>query len=58
MTLPLLDRKARLASLPPGRRRRWSITTHQIGQGPAFHRLACERGLEGIVSSVSTADTN
>ena len=23
---------------------------HQIGQGPAFHRLACERGLEGIVS--------
>src|SRR6202040_605829 len=23
---------------------------HQIGHGPAFHRLACERGLEGIVS--------
>jgi len=23
---------------------------HQIGQGPAFHRLACEHGLEGIVS--------
>jgi hypothetical protein len=23
---------------------------HQIGQGPALHRLACERGLEGIVS--------
>jgi len=23
---------------------------HQIGEGPAFHRLACEHGLEGIVS--------
>jgi bifunctional non-homologous end joining protein LigD len=23
---------------------------HQIGHGPAFHRLACEHGLEGIVS--------
>jgi ATP-dependent DNA ligase len=23
---------------------------HQIGQGPAFHRVACEHGLEGIVS--------
>ncbi len=23
---------------------------HQIGHGPAFHRLACQRGLEGIVS--------
>src|SRR5580700_260614 len=23
---------------------------HQIGRGPAFHRLACEHGLEGIVS--------
>src|SRR6202043_4015674 len=25
-------------------------TDHQIGQGPAFRRLACEHGLEGIVS--------
>jgi ATP-dependent DNA ligase len=23
---------------------------HQIGQGPAFHRLACEHDVEGIVS--------
>jgi bifunctional non-homologous end joining protein LigD len=23
---------------------------HQLGRGPAFHRLACEHGLEGIVS--------
>jgi bifunctional non-homologous end joining protein LigD len=23
---------------------------HQIGQGPAFYRLACEHGVEGIVS--------
>jgi bifunctional non-homologous end joining protein LigD len=26
------------------------ITNHQIGHGPAFHRLACENGVEGIVS--------
>jgi hypothetical protein len=23
---------------------------HQIGHGPAFHKAACEHGLEGIVS--------
>jgi hypothetical protein len=23
---------------------------HQIGHGPEFHRLACQHGLEGIVS--------
>jgi ATP-dependent DNA ligase len=32
------------------RRRVLRYNDHQIGQGPAFHRLACEHGLEGIVS--------
>jgi len=50
MTLPLLDRKARLASLLTGAPSSLVYNDHQIGQGPAFHRLACERGLEGIVS--------
>jgi DNA ligase D-like protein (predicted ligase) len=48
--LPLVDRKARLASLlkdAPGSLR---YNDHQIGQGQEFHRLACQRGLEGIVS--------
>jgi bifunctional non-homologous end joining protein LigD len=48
--LPLVDRKARLASLlqsTPGCLR---YNDHQIGHGPAFHRAACEHGLEGIVS--------
>ena len=26
------------------------FSDHQLGSGPAFHRLACEHGLEGIVS--------
>jgi ATP-dependent DNA ligase len=48
--LPLTVRKARLEALltaaPDGLR----YNDHQIGQGPAFHRLACEHRLEGIVS--------
>src|SRR5947209_3955427 len=50
MALPLTDRKARLASLLNGAPASLQYNDHQIGQGPAFHRLACERGLEGIVS--------
>jgi len=49
-TLPLIDRKARLAMLLTGAPSSLVYNDHQIGQGPAFHRLACERGLEGIVS--------
>ena len=48
--LPLLDRKARLEKLLTGAPPSLVYNDHQIGQGPAFHRLACERGLEGIVS--------
>ena len=48
--LPLVDRKTRLASLLNGAPNSLRYNDHQIGHGPAFHRLACERGLEGIVS--------
>ena len=48
--LPLVDRKTRLASLLHGAPNSLRYNDHQIGRGPAFHRLACERGLEGIVS--------
>ena len=48
--LPLVDRKARLEALLVGAPKSLRYNDHQIGQGPAFHRLACERGLEGIVS--------
>jgi bifunctional non-homologous end joining protein LigD len=49
-SLPLIDRKARLAKLLIGAPSALQYNDHQIGKGPAFHRLACERGLEGIVS--------
>jgi bifunctional non-homologous end joining protein LigD len=50
MALPLVERKARLASLLRGTPGSLQYNDHQIGHGPEFHRLACERGLEGIVS--------
>jgi len=49
-TLPLVNRKARLARLLKGAPDSLQYNDHQIDHGPAFHRLACERGLEGIVS--------
>jgi ATP-dependent DNA ligase len=48
--LPLVDRKARLDAFLVGAPESLRYNDHQIGQGPAFHRLACEHGLEGIVS--------
>jgi ATP-dependent DNA ligase len=48
--LPLVDRKARLASLLSRAPDGLQYNDHQIGQGPAFHRLAREHRLEGIVS--------
>ncbi len=48
--LPLVDRKVRLEALLVGAPESLRYNDHQIGQGPAFHRLACEHGLEGIVS--------
>jgi DNA ligase D-like protein (predicted ligase) len=48
--LPLVARKARLANLLADAPPCLQFTDHQLGRGPAFHRLACEHGLEGIVS--------
>ena len=50
MEMPLVDRKARLEKLLIGAPPSLVYNDHQIGRGPAFHRVACERGLEGIVS--------
>lgn len=50
MALPLVDRKLRLKKLLTGAPNLLRYNDHQIGHGPAFHRLACEHGLEGIVS--------
>src|SRR5437870_1659674 len=50
MAMLLIDRKARLEKLLAGAPSSLVYNDHQIGHGPAFHRLACERGLEGIVS--------
>jgi bifunctional non-homologous end joining protein LigD len=50
MVLPLLERKDRLATLLKGAPDCLRYNDHQMGHGPEFHRLACERGVEGIVS--------
>src|SRR5690242_12713052 len=50
MALPLVDRKTRLAPLLNGASDCLRYNDHQIGHGPAFHRIACEQGVEGIVS--------
>jgi bifunctional non-homologous end joining protein LigD len=47
---PLIERKDRLKVLLTDAPSCLQFADHQIGQGPAFHRLACEHGLEGIVS--------
>jgi len=48
--LSLVERKIRLASLLKGAPDSLRYNDHQIGHGPEFHRLACEHGVEGIVS--------
>ena len=49
-SLPLIERKDRLRDLLADAPSCLQFADHQIGRGPAFHRLACEHGLEGIVS--------
>lgn len=49
-SLPLVDRKARLEALLVGAPVALRYSDHQIGHGPAFHKVACQHGLEGIVS--------
>jgi len=48
--LPLIERKDRLKALLADAPSCLQFADHQIGRGPAFHRLACEHGVEGIVS--------
>src|SRR5690349_21065458 len=48
--LPVVDRKTRLASLLDDALNSLRYNDHQIGHGPAFHPLAYENGVEGIVS--------
>jgi len=50
MALRLVERKIRLASLLNDAPDSLRYNDHQIGHGPEFHRIACEHGLEGIVS--------
>ena len=53
--LPLIERKAQLAEFLSDAPSSLQNSDHQQGQGPAFHKLACERGLEGIVSKRADA---
>jgi ATP-dependent DNA ligase len=48
--LPLVDRKIRLKAFLVGAPDNVRYSDHQIGHGPDFHRIACQHGLEGIVS--------
>jgi bifunctional non-homologous end joining protein LigD len=55
--LPLRERKAMLAKVLGQRGRKGPVflSDHVEGDGPAFLRAACERGLEGIVSKKADA---
>jgi DNA ligase D-like protein (predicted ligase) len=48
--VPVLYRKERLAALLSDAPASLQYNNHHLGQGAAVHKLACERGLEGIVS--------
>jgi DNA ligase D-like protein (predicted ligase) len=48
--LPLIDRKTRLEAFLVGAPDDIRYSDHQSDHGPAFYKLACEHGLEGIVS--------
>lgn len=48
--LPLIERKANLEKLLAGVSGPIRYSDHQIDHGPAFYKVACEHGLEGIVS--------
>jgi DNA ligase D-like protein (predicted ligase) len=49
-SLPLVDRKTRLEAFLVGAPYAIRYSDHQIGDGPAFYRVACQHRLEGIVS--------
>ncbi len=48
--LPLLERKERLARLLKGSPAGIVYSEHEGGDGEAFRRVACQHGLEGVVS--------
>jgi DNA ligase D-like protein (predicted ligase) len=48
--MPLVDRKTRLEAFLVGAPDAIRYSDHQIGHGPEFYRIACQHGLEGIVS--------
>jgi bifunctional non-homologous end joining protein LigD len=52
---PLIERKARLATLLSQRSSPLHYTDHQIAHGRAFHQKACAASLEGIVSKRADA---
>ncbi len=54
-TLPLIERKARLAELLANASSPLHYCDHQIGHGRPFHEKACAAGLEGIVSKRAEA---
>jgi bifunctional non-homologous end joining protein LigD len=45
-----VDRKTRLEAFLVGAPDAIRYSDHQIGHGPEFYRIACQHGLEGIVS--------
>jgi bifunctional non-homologous end joining protein LigD len=53
--LPLLERKARLATVLSGIGPPLQHSDHQVGRGPTFYAEACKLGLEGIVSKRADA---
>jgi bifunctional non-homologous end joining protein LigD len=52
---PLVERKARLATLLSNLSSPLQCSDHQIGHGRAFHEKACAMSLEGIVSKRADA---
>jgi bifunctional non-homologous end joining protein LigD len=50
-----LGKIPRLTQLLGGTTALLQYSDHQAGQGPAFYKLVCERGLEGIVSKRADA---
>jgi bifunctional non-homologous end joining protein LigD len=56
--LPAVDRKTRLEAFMVGAAEMLRYNDHQIGQGPTFYQLACQHGLEGIVSKPSMVRTS
>ncbi len=55
MDRPLLERKAELAKLLANLAGPIRYVDHIVGNGPEVYRLACDAGVEGIVSKLATS---